>query len=98
MAEYKEHRRKSKRYRVRWKAAVVFDKSAERPVLHTETHDLSTGGAAIRTDYGDLTGTFITLLLAQPGSSPVQTSKMLKVRAKVVSCVETPPQPGYRHG
>ena len=98
MAEYKEHRRKSKRYRVRWKAAVVFDKATERPVLHTETQDLSTGGAAIRTDYGDLTGTFITLLLAQPGSSPEQTSKMLKVRAKVVSCVPTPPTPGFRHG
>ena len=96
MSEFKEHRRQSKRYRVRWKAAVVFDKAAERPVLHTETHDLSTGGAAIRTEYGDLTGTFITLLLAQPGA-PDQTSKMIKVRAKVVSCVPTPDK-GFRHG
>jgi len=97
VAEYKEHRRKSKRYRVRWKAAVVFDKTTERPILHTETQDLSTGGAAIRSDYGDLTGTYITLLLAQPGP-PDQTSKMLKVRAKIVSCVPTPPKPGFRHG
>jgi hypothetical protein len=95
--ESKEHRRKSKRYRVRWKAAVVFDPAAGRPIFHTETQDLSSGGAAIRSDYGDLTGTFITLLLAQPG--PVeQTARMLKVRAKVVSCVPTPPKPGFRHG
>jgi hypothetical protein len=97
VTESKEHRRKSKRYRVRWKAAVVFDQAAGRPILHTETQDLSTGGAAIRSDYGDLTGTFITLLLAQPGP-PDKTSKMLKVRAKVVSCVATPPRPGFRHG
>jgi hypothetical protein len=97
VSEFKEHRRQSKRYRVRWKAAVVFDKAAERPVLHTETHDLSAGGAAIASDYGDLTGTFITLLLAQPGA-PDQTSKMLKVRAKVVSCVPSAGKPGFRHG
>ena len=96
MTESKEHRRKSKRYRVRWKAAVVFDPASGRPIFHTETQDLSTGGAAIRSEYGDLTGTFITLLLAQPG--PVdQTARMLKVRAKVVSCVATPPK-GFRHG
>ena len=82
---------------MRWKAAVVFDKTADRPILHTETHDLSTGGAAIRSEYGDLTGTFITLLLAQPGAAD-QTSKMIKVRAKVVSCVPTTDKPGFRHG
>jgi len=97
VTEFKEHRRKSKRYRVRWKAAVVFDKVAERPILHTETQDLSAGGAAIRSEYGDLTGTYITMLLAQPGP-PEHTPKMLKVRAKVVSCVPTPPKPGFRHG
>ena len=97
VAEFKEHRRASKRYRVRWKAAVVFDKTVDRPILHTETHDLSTGGAAIRSEYGDLTGTFITLLLAQPGAAE-QTSKMIKVRAKVVSCVPTTDKPGFRHG
>jgi hypothetical protein len=97
VTESKEHRRKSKRYRVTWKAAVVFDPAAGRPIFHTETQDLSSGGAAIRSDYGDLTGTHITLLLAQPG--PVeQTARMLKVRAKVVSCVATPPKPGFRHG
>jgi hypothetical protein len=97
VTEAKEHRRKSKRYRVRWKAAVVFDPGVGRSIFHTETQDLSSGGAAIRSDYGDLTGTHITLLLAQPG--PVeQTARMLKVRAKVVSCVPTPPKPGFRHG
>jgi len=94
----KEHRRKSKRYPIKWKAAVVFDKSVGRPVLHTETHDLSSGGAAIRSDYADLTGSYITLLLAQPGVQTGETSKMFRVRARVVSCVQTPPTPGFRHG
>ncbi len=76
---------------------MVFDPAVGRPIFHTETQDLSSGGAAIRSDYGDLTGTHITLLLAQPG--PVEaTARMLKVRAKVVSCVPAPGKPAFRHG
>jgi hypothetical protein len=97
--ESKEHRRKSKRYPVRWKAAVVFEKSAGKPVLHTQTHDLSAGGAAIVSEYGDIAGTVVTLLLAQPPNGGGEPPKMLKVRAKVVSGVETRNKPpGYRYG
>ena len=96
--EHKEHRRKSKRYPVRWKAAVVFDKSAGKPILHTETHDLSAGGGAIQSEYGDLTGTAINLLLAQPPRQSGEQPKMLKVRAQVVSSTQTPGKAGYRHG
>jgi hypothetical protein len=95
---YQEHRRKHKRYPVRWKAAVVFDRSTERPVLHTETFDLSAGGGAIRTEYGDLTGSTVTLLLAQPPHQPGEQPRMLKLQAKIVSSAQTPGKAGYRHG
>lgn len=98
MAEHKEHRRRHKRYPIRWKVAVVFDKALARPLLHTETFDLSAGGGAIRTEYGDLTGAIVTILLAQPGPRPGDTQKVLRIVAKIVSCVQTPGMTGYRHG
>jgi hypothetical protein len=98
MAEHKEHRRRHKRYPIRWKAAVVFDKALARPLLHTETFDLSAGGGAIRTEYGDLTGAMVTILLAQPGAKAGDTQKVLRIVAKIVSSVATPGAPGFRHG
>lgn len=96
--ENKEHRRKSKRYPVRWKAAVVFDKADGKPILHTQTEDLSTGGAAIRSNYGDLTGTVVTLLIAHAAPQGGEPPKMLKIRARVVSSVQSPSATGFRHG
>lgn len=96
--EQREHRRKSKRYPVQWKAAVVFDKSAGKPVLHTQTDDLSTGGAAIHSEYADLTGSAVTLLLAQPPRQGGEQPRMLKVRAQVVSSLQKPGKSVYRHG
>ena len=83
---------------MRWKAAIVFDKADGKPILHTHTHDLSVHGAAIQSEYGDLTGTQVTVLLAQPTRQGDETPKMLKVRARVVSTVQKPGTPGYRHG
>lgn len=94
----KEHRRKHKRYPVRWKAAVVFDRSSQRPILHTETFDLSMGGGAIRTEYGDLTGSMVTLLIAQPPLKAGEQPRMLKIQARVVSSAQAPGKSGYRHG
>jgi hypothetical protein len=96
--ENKEHRRKSKRHPVRWKAAVVFDKADGKPVVHTETQDLSVGGTAIYSNYGDLTGTVVTLLLAQPVRHGGEAPKMLKIRARVVSSMQSPSTSGFRHG
>ncbi len=93
-----EHRRKSKRHPARWKAAVVFDKADGKPILHTHTFDLSVGGAGIRSDYGDLTGAVVTILLAQPVRQGGEVPKMLKLRAQVVSSVHSPAMSGFRHG
>jgi hypothetical protein len=96
--ENKEHRRKSKRHPVRRKAAVVFDKADGKPILHTETEDLSIGGTAIHSNYSDLTGSLVTLLLAQPVRHGGEAPKMLKIRARVVSSVHLPAISGFRHG
>jgi hypothetical protein len=96
--ENKEHRRKSKRYPVRWKGAVIFDKADGKPVLHTQTEDLSVGGAAIHSKYGDLTGSVVTFLLAHPVRRSGEVPKMLKVRARVVSGVQSPSIFGFRYG
>ena len=98
MAEHKEHRRKHKRYPIRWKAAVVFDKALARPILHTETFDLSAGGGAIRTEYSDLTGAIVTILLAMPTRQANETQRVMRLMAKIVSSLQTPGGAGFRHG
>lgn len=96
--EKKEHRRESKRFPVCWQAAVVFDKSDGRPVLHTQTQNLSSSGAAIHSEHEDLKGSRVTVLLAHPPLREGETPRMLKVRARIVSSVRVPKKPGFRHG
>ncbi|HEX2651627.1 MAG TPA: PilZ domain-containing protein [Burkholderiales bacterium] len=96
MAEHKE--RRHKRYPIRWKAAVVFEKTLARPILHTETFDLSAGGGAIRTDYADLTGATVTILLALPTRQTNETQRVMRLLARVVSSLQAPGVTGYRHG
>jgi hypothetical protein len=96
--EQRDRRRKFRRYPARWKVAVVFDKADGRPTLHTNTLDLSVGGAAIVAGDGDLTGLIVTLLLARPVRPGAEPSKVIKLRAQVVSSVHVPATSGYRHG
>lgn len=91
-------RRRASRYPLRWKAAVVFDHSQGKPVVHTQTQDLSVVGAAILSNHGDLTGSIVDLLLAYPARKGGKSPKVLKVRARVVSTVRTPGMSHYRHG
>lgn len=93
-----EHRRKFKRVPVRWKTAVVFDKAIDKPILHTQTHDLSVGGTAIHSNYDDLTGSYITLLLDQPILRSGEAPRMLKMRGQVVSSIRSAAMSGFRHG
>lgn len=93
-----EHRRRFKRQPVHWKAAVVFEKMNGKPVVHTETQDLSIGGAAILSNYSDVTGSLVAMLLAPPPQQGGEIPKMLKIRARVVSSVHLPAMSGFRHG
>lgn len=96
--ESREHRRKSRRYHIQWKAAVVFDRTTGRPTLHTQTDDLSAGGASIHSPYSDLTGQTVTLLIAQPQQEGAPPPPLMRVRAQVVSSIHKPGKSTYRHG
>lgn len=93
-----EHRRKSRRHPIRWKAAVVFEGVQDKPIVHTQTQNLSVDGAAVFTEHGDLTGSVVTLLLAHPPRRGGEAPKVLTVRARVVSTARTPGTTKYRHG
>lgn len=69
---------------------MVFDKADGKPILHTETQDLSIGGTAIHSDYSDLTGSLVTLLLAQPVRHGGEAAKMLKIRRHPRSAFDSP--------
>ena len=94
----RDRRRQSKRYSVRWKTAVVFDKADSRPVFHTQTQDLSIGGTAIYSERSDLEGALVTVLLDRPAGPDGEVPKMLKMRAQVVSSVYVPAKSAYRLG
>lgn len=94
----KGHRRRSNRLPLRWKAALAFDAAQGRPLVHTRTQDLSPSGAAIFSEYGDLTGSVVTLLLAHPPRRGETAPKVLMVRSRVVSTARTPGMSEYRHG
>ncbi len=94
----KANRRKSERFSAKWNAAVVFNKPDNKPVLCTQTEDISQDGTAICSEYPDIAGAEITLLLAPPARSKDGSSKPVKIRARVVSAVRMLNKSLYRHG
>ena len=91
-------RRRASRHPMRWEAAVVFDHVKGKPIVQTQTRDLSSSGAAIFSEHGDVTGSIVHLLLAPPGRKSGRNQLVLKARARVVSTVRTPGMSKYRHG
>ena len=77
---------------------MVFDKAVGKPILHTQTQDLSPDGAAIHSEDEDLKGSLVTVLLAQPPLHEGETPRMMKVRARIVSSMRAPRTAGFRHG
>ncbi len=97
--EKKDHRRKSKRYPVSWEASVVFDKEDGTLLLMSaQTQDISSGGASILSEYGNLKGSLITLVLAQPPIRHGDESRTFKVRSRIVSATQRPSPPIFRYG
>ena len=56
-------RRVAKRYRTRWKVALVFDSQTHKPIFKTLTHDLSMNGTSVQNDTDENINTVLTLLL-----------------------------------
>lgn len=76
----------------------MFDSTDRKPIVHTQTVDLSATGAAIVSERGDLLGSVVNLLLARPAPAAEGAPKVLKARARVVSTVRSPGMQHYRHG
>jgi hypothetical protein len=97
--EKKSNRRTSKRHPAQWKVAIVLTDEEGRPIIqHTQTVDLSLGGAAIISEESGLTGKVITLLLGQPPRRDDERPKVIKAYARVVSSRNAKPGPGYHLG
>lgn len=95
----KSNRRTSKRHPAHWKVAIVLTDEEGRPVIqHTQTVDLSLGGAAIISEESGLTGRVITLLLGQPPRKDDIRPKVIKAYARVVSSRKVPSGKGYHLG
>lgn len=95
----KANRRSSKRHPAQWKVAIVLTDEEGRPIIqHTQTVDLSLGGAAIISEESGLTGKVITLLLGQPPRKDDAKPKVIKAYARVVSSRKVPSGKGYHLG
>jgi hypothetical protein len=87
--------RQDKRYLGRWKVALVFNSSANKPVYQTLTHDLSHTGTSVQYLTEEKINTALTLLLSPPPIDGVD-QKIIRLKAEVKSCV--PFRGGYRLG
>lgn len=88
-------KRGAKRFRTRWKVALVFDKSNGKPIFQTMTHDLSTDGTSVQSDQDCELNTDLTLLL-MPTTSDGVRQKIVKLKSVVMSSM--PFRGGFRLG
>lgn len=88
-------RRKIKRYQTRWKAALVFDSTTNKPVFHTLTTDLSLEGTCVYNQVDETLNSVFTLLLVPP--AVIDSSQQI-IRLKAVVMSSTPFRNGFRLG
>jgi hypothetical protein len=91
-------RRNCRRHALNCKAAIAFAAASGKPVVHTQTQDISASGVAVLSDHDDLMGATVTVLRAAPSADDKKAPRMLKIPAWVVSTVRTPGMSQYRHG
>jgi len=88
-------RRVAKRYRTRWKVALVFDSQTHKPIFKTLTHDLSMNGTSVQNDTDENINTVLTLLLL-PAPIDGIPQRIVKLKAVVMSSM--PFRGGFRLG
>ena len=88
-------RRVAKRYRTRWKVALVFDSPTNKPIFKTLTHDLSMNGTSVQNDTDENINTVLTLLLL-PAPIDGIPQRIVKLKAVVMSSM--PFRGGFRLG
>ena len=79
--------RESPRYYARWRIAIVFDETENRPTIHGYTHDVSLRGASIHTDHNVVSTTSVTVLLSPPLAYEGEQQKIIEIRAQMAYSV-----------
>ncbi|MFA6311862.1 MAG: PilZ domain-containing protein [Sterolibacterium sp.] len=74
--------RRSERYHVRWKIALIFDEHEHKPTYHGRTHDLSLSGTAMLTDVDIFTSAPVVILLAPPPLYKNHRQKIIEIQAR----------------
>lgn len=95
----KNNRRSFKRHPANWKVAIVLLAPDGKPIIqHTQTIDLSLGGAAIISEKDGEMGALLTVLLGQPLKQDQERPKVIKAHARVVSSRKSPSGSGFHLG
>jgi len=93
------NRRSFRRHPANWKVAIVLLAPDGQPIIqHTQTIDLSLGGAAIISEQGGEMGALLTVLLGQPPKRDQDRPKVIKAHARVVSSRKAPSGSGFHLG
>lgn len=90
--------RVSARYHVRWKIALIFDKSEHRPAYHGRTSDLSMTGTGMHTDVNFFTPSPVILLLAPPPLVFGARQAVVEIQARQVYAVYSGDSACFRLG
>lgn len=88
-------RRKAKRYKTRWKAALAYDRAINKPITHTLTNDLSMTGTSVQSTEDAALNTLLVVLLIPPVLERIP-QKILRPKAVVRS--SRPQKGGFRLG
>lgn len=78
--------RGNNRYLARWKVALVFDNSTNKPIFQTLTNDLSASGISMQYHSEEKVHTVLTLLLAPPPIDSIN-QRIIKLKAVIMSSI-----------
>lgn len=81
-----ENREFSRHY-ARWRIAIVFDETENRPTIHGHTHDVSLRGASVYTEHNVVSNTPVTVLLSPPLAHEGERQKIIEIRTQLAYSV-----------
>lgn len=93
-----EENRRTQRHARRLRAVIICDENGKSAKTHGRTHDISTSGVSVISDYNLLSSHPITLcLLISPGDQ-IHPPVIFEAKSKIVSSVLSRQQGGFRIG
>lgn len=90
--------RESSRHYARWRIAIIFDETENRPTIHGHTHDVSLRGASIYTEHNVFSNTPVTVLLSPPLAHEGERQKVIEIRTQLIYSVYAGGNNSFRVG